>query len=237
MAATPAAFVAPALIAATGLLVGLGGRALLHQLPEPTPPADADEETRADYLTKISYRSLASVRFAVFTGVLAAAATAVAVYTQPATYWAVWLAFGTTALLLAAIDARTTWLPAPVMRLAWVVTTAAVVAGLVLDSDRIPMAVTIGGSVLIAGVGYLLLWLVTGGRAIAFGDVRLMPLVGAAAGTMGWSGLYWSLLLGSVIGALVGVVRLVAGRRGPFPYAPALVSGPYAAALLLSVLP
>jgi leader peptidase (prepilin peptidase)/N-methyltransferase len=98
------------------------------------------------------------------------------------------------------------------------------------------MATRIGGSIVIAGGGYLLLWLVTRARAIAFGDVRLMPLIGAVAGTMGWSGLYWSVLLGSVVGAAVGVVRLIIGRRGPFPYGPALVSGPYAAALLISVL-
>lgn len=237
MAAYPGLLVASLLVVAAGLAVGLGGRAVLRRLPEPLPPEDADDEIRSEYLSKISYRSLATTRFALITGLLAAAATAVAVSTRPAAYWAVWLAFGTIALLLAAIDARTTWLPAPVMRLGWVVTATAVVGCLVLDHRRIPMALTIGGGVLIAGGGYLLLWLVTGGRAIALGDVRLMPLAGAVAGTMGWPGLYWSLLLGSVIGALVGVVRLVIGRRGPFPYAPALVSGPYAAALLLSALP
>lgn len=237
MATTPGLLVASLLVAAAGLVVGFGGRAMLRRLPEPVPPPDADEETLSDHLSKISYPSLATTRFALITGLLAAAATAVAVSTRPTTYWAVWIAFGTIGLLLAAIDARTTWLPAPVMRLGWIVTAVAVVGCLLLDGHRIPMAITIGGSVLIAGGGYLLLWLVTGGRAIALGDVRMMPLAGAVAGTMGWPGLYWSLLLGSVIGALIGLVRLIIGRRGPFPYAPALVCGPYAAALLLSALP
>lgn len=237
MAATSGLLLGSVLVVVAGLAVGLGGPVVLRRLAEPAPPADADDEIRADYLSKISYRSLATPRFALITGLLAAGATAVAVSTRPAAYWAVWLAFGTVALLLAAIDARTTWLPAPVMRLGWIVTAVAVVACLLVDQRRIPMAITIGGSILVAGGGYLLLWLATGGRAIALGDVRLMPLAGAVAGTMGWPGLYWSLLLGSVIGALIGVARLISGRRGPFPYAPALVCGPYAAAVLLSALP
>lgn len=224
------------LVVAAGLLVGPGGSALLRRLPEPVPPADADDESRADYLAKIRYRSLATPRFAVVTGVLAAAAAALAVATQPAAYWAVWLAFGTVALLLAAIDARTTWLPGPVMRLGWIVTAAAVVGCLAADSNRVPMAITIGAGILIAGGGYLLIWRISGKRSFALGDVRLMPLVGAVAGTMGWSGLYWSLLLGSIVGAVIGIIRLVSRRPGPFPYGPALISGPYAAALLISVL-
>jgi len=224
------------LVVVTGLLTGVGGPALLRRLPEPVPPDDADDDIRADYASKISYRSLATLRFAVITGLVAAAAAALVVATRPAAYWAVWLAFGTVVLLLAAIDARTTWLPAPLMRLGWFVTAVAVVASLAADRDRTSMAITIGAGTLIAGGGYLLIWLITRGRSFAFGDVRLMPLVGAVAGTMGWSGLYWSLLLGSIIGAVIGVVRLVGRRPGPFPYGPALVSGPYAAAVLLSVL-
>jgi len=224
------------LVVVTGLLAGPGGSALLRRLPEPVPPDNADEQSRADYETKISYRSLATPRFAVITGLVAAAAAALVVATRPAAYWAVWLAFGTVVVLLAAVDARTTWLPAPLMRLGWIVTAVAVVASLAADRQRASMAITIGAGILIAGGGYLLVWCVTRGRSFAFGDVRLMPLVGAVAGTMGWSGLYWSLLLGSIVGAIIGVVRLACRRPGPFPYGPALVSGPYAAALLLSVL-
>lgn len=235
-----AAFVGPLigsiLVVVAGSLVAVGGSALLRRLPEPVPPDDVDDLTRADYLTKISYRSLATPRFAVITGIVAAAAAALAVATRPAAYWAVWLAFGTVAVLLAAIDARTTWLPAPLMRLGWIVTAVAVVGSLATDRHRVPMAITIAAGILIAGGGYLVIWWISRGRAFAFGDVRLMPLVGAVAGTMGWPGLYWSLLLGSVVGAVMGVVRLAIRRPGPFPYGPALICGPYAAALLLSVL-
>ena len=236
MAANPGLIIASALVVAVGLAVGIGGPALLRRLPEPVPPDDADDEIRADYLTKISYRSLATRRFGVITGLIAAALTAGAVLTQPADYWAMWAVFGTVGVLLAAIDTVTTWLPGPVMRLGWIAGAAAALGCLAADPDRITMAIRIGGSGVIAGGGYLLLWLITRGRAIAFGDVRLMPLIGAVAGTMDWAGLYWSVLLGSVVGAAVGVVRLIIKRRGPFPYGPALVCGPYAAALLISVL-
>lgn len=225
------------MIIATGLLVGIGGGAMLRRLPEPVPPAAADEVTLADYRAKISYRTLATPRFALITGLLAAAGATVAALTQPVAYWPVWFVFGVVAVLLAGIDARTTWLPGGLMMLGWVVTAIAVLACLAADPHRLHAAITIGSGVLIAAGGYLVLWLITGGRAIAFGDVRLMVLVGAVAGTLGWSGIYWSLLLGSVIGAVIGVLRLVSGRHGPFPYGPALVSGPYAAAVLLSLLP
>lgn len=236
MAAVSGLVIAAIPVVTAGLLAGLGGPPLLRRLPEPVPPPDIDDQTRAEYLTKISYRSLATSRFAVITGIVAAAAMAVAVTTQPQAYWAVWLVFGTVALLLVAIDARTTWLPAPLMRLGWIVTAVAIVGCLAVDPHRVGMGITIGASILIAGGGYLLIWRITRGAAFALGDVRLMPLVGAVAGTMGWPGLYWSLLLGSIVGALVGVVRLARSRAGPFPYGPALVSGPYAAALLISVL-
>ena len=236
MAASVGLLIGPILVVAAGLLVGVGGSALSRRLAEPVPPVDADEQSRAEYETKISYASLATPPFAVITGLLAAAAMALVVATRPAAYWAVWLAFGTVALLLAAIDARTTWLPAALMRLGWIVTAVTVLGSLAADQHRGSMAITIGAGILISGGGYLLIWLISRGRSFAFGDVRLMPLVGAVAGTMGWSGLYWSLLLGSIIGAIIGVVRLASRRPGPFPYGPALISGPYAAALLLSVL-
>lgn len=236
MAASVGPMIGSILVVVAGLLAGLGGSVLLRRLPEPVPPGDADDQTRADYETKIRYRSLATPRFAMITGLVAAAAAVLVVATQPAAYWAVWLAFGTVALLLAAVDARTTWLPAPLMRLGWIVTAVAVLGSLAADRHRTSMAVTIVAGILISGGSYLVIWWISRGRSFAFGDVRLMPLVGAVAGTMGWSGLYWSLLLGSIIGAVIGVIRLAGRRPGPFPYGPALVSGPYAAALLLSVL-
>jgi prepilin signal peptidase PulO-like enzyme (type II secretory pathway) len=44
--------------------------------------------------------------------------------------------------------------------------------------------------------------------------------------------LWLTLLLGTVAGGLVGVVRLARGRREPFTYAPAMLVGAYAACLV-----
>lgn len=224
------------IIVGLGLL--LGGRAVLQTLPEPVPPADAEDEVRAEYAAKISYRSLARPSFLLGTALFGVVAMLTAGLTAPTHTLICWLVLSTIAVLLAAIDAATTWLPSGLIYRGYGAMAVAAAISIVLAEDgRLSLLITILGGAAIAGVGYFLLWRLTGGRAIAFGDVRLMPLIGAAAGTLGWPGLYWSVLLGSVVGALIGIVRLILRRRGPFPYAPALVAGPYAASVLLYVLP
>jgi len=224
------------LIAAAGLGAGVGGGALLRRIPEPRPPDDASPEELSSYAGKIAYRTLATARFRLAAALLAGLGMLIATLTRPAWAWPCWLAFATVAVLLAAIDAASTWLPNPIVHLGWaamaVGVAVTVVAAAPRGHDPVGLLLTVLGGAAAAGVGYFLLWLLTRGRGVAFGDVRLMPLVGAVAGTMGWAGIYWSVLLGSVVGALVGLVRLVLRRRGAFPYAPALVAGPYAATLL-----
>jgi leader peptidase (prepilin peptidase) / N-methyltransferase len=226
--------IALALVLLCGLLVGLGGPVLLRRLPEPQPPEDADADTIAEYRSKISYRRLATVRFAVISAACAAAGMTVAVVSQPAAYWPCWVIISVFGVLLAGIDAATTWLPIQLTYAGWLgMITATVITLLLGPPDGVRVMITIVGGAMITGVGYFLLWRFTGGRGVAFGDVRLMPIIGAVGGTMGWSGIYWTVLLGSVVGAVIGLARLLLRRRGPFPYAPALVAGPYAAAVLL----
>ena len=62
-----------------------------------------------------------------------------------------------------------------------------------------------------------------------FGDVRFAPLIGAAAAAHSLSLLLWALVLGSLVGAVQGLVRLARRRRAPFPYAPAMLTGAYLA--------
>lgn len=226
--------IAAVVIIGAGVLTGVGGLRLLRQLPEPVPTDDA--ESRAEIATKIRYAAIADRRFGSIVGGCVALATTLAVTTQPFAYWWAWAVYSCFAVLLAGIDARTTWLPTRVVQIGWAALAVSLGIGLLLLPDgRVAAAVSIGAGALIAGVGYFLLWVVTRGRGVAFGDVRLMPLVGAIGGTMAWSGIYWSVLLGSVVGALIGIVRMMRGLRGPFPYAPALVCGPYAAAALLAL--
>jgi leader peptidase (prepilin peptidase)/N-methyltransferase len=244
------------MILGSGLLVGAGGRYVLVRLPEPRPEPDVIETgvhgrdagtTRADgaaaareFPGKRSYRSLATTRFSLVTAVLAACAAAIAVVTQPVGCWPIWFVFATVAVFVAAIDALTTWLPSIIIYPGWLAMMAALAGALPASAATSTwwpsLLVRVAGCAGVAGGFYLLIWIVTRGRAIAFGDVRLMPLVGAAAGAISWPGLYWSLLLGSLIGAVIGTARWIAGRRGGFGYAPALVAGPYAAAVLFALL-
>jgi leader peptidase (prepilin peptidase) / N-methyltransferase len=83
----------------------------------------------------------------------------------------------------------------------------------------------------IAGGLYLLVWLLSHG-GFGFGDVRFAPLLGAAAAADSWALLWWTMLLGTVAGGLVGLLRLAQGRRNAFPYAPSMLVGPYAACLV-----
>lgn len=226
------AVLAAAMIIGSGLFTGAGGCYLLRRLPEP-PDLSA-----AELAAKPSYDSLATRGFGLVSGGLSAAAAVIAVVTQPAAYWPIWFVFGTVAVLLATIDAVSTWLPSLIIHLGWPAMIAALsITALIGEpgASWLALVVRVLACSLAAGGFYLLLWIITRGRGIAFGDVRLMPLVGAAAGAISWPGLYWSLLLGSLIGAVMGVIRLLAGRREGLPYAPALVSGPYAAAVLLAV--
>ena len=236
------AFGGPAVLAVimiilAGVLMAVGAPVVLGRLPEPDPPPGAEDPVLAEYATKISYRSLVGRRFIGCCVAGSVLTMIIAVGTRPSADWSCWLVFCTIGVLLAAVDAATSWLPSALIYPGWLAMAAAIVITIVLTAESRPrLLIMIIGGALIAGGGYLLLWLITAGRSIAFGDVRLMPMVGAMAGTMGWPGLYWSVLLGSVIGALIGIARLIAHRRGPFPYAPALVAGPYATALLLAIL-
>lgn len=86
-----------------------------------------------------------------------------------------------------------------------------------------------------AGLGALVwlgvlggLWVITGGRGMGLGDVKIAPSLGA---TLGWWGIGVAaigLLAAFVLGALVAVVLLVArrvGRRTAVPFGPFLFAG------------
>jgi leader peptidase (prepilin peptidase) / N-methyltransferase len=202
-----------------GLCLGLSTPALLRLLPEPAdPPAD-----------KVPYADLATAGFAGTVGAAGAVAVGLAALTIPVAALPLWLVLGTVAVLLAAIDARTTWLPRPLTQAAWIATGVAALLGAALGGGE-PLLRSIAGF-LLAGALFGLVWLATRG-GFGFGDVRFAPLVGAATAAVSWTLLAWALVLGSLVGALVGVVRLVARRPGAFAYAPAILAGAYLAAIV-----
>lgn len=72
------------------------------------------------------------------------------------------------------------------------------------------------------------LWLISGGRGMGFGDVKLAPILGA---TLGWVavaaasvGLFAAFTLAAVVGIVLMAARR-AGRRSHIPFGPFLVVG------------
>ena len=190
------------------------------RLPEPD---DASE------LGKLPYRKLAApTRLAGL--VLTAGAALVATLVVPAPARAPWLVFGSALAVLVWVDACTTWLPT---RLSWPVSIellAAVGVSLLWAPHPGALAVRIVAGAAAAGVLFYLFWLRGG---IGFGDVRLAPLIGGLAATMGLTGWFAALLSGTAVGAVWG---LIVARRHPAPgtvrgfaYGPALWVGPYIA--------
>ena len=198
-------------VVATALLVLL----VLPRLPE---PADGDD--------KPLYRDLATPAFAIGCAVLAGVAAAGAWLTGPPNIQPLWWVLSVFGVLLAVIDARTTWLPLPLTYAGWLAMAAAAFVVWALAGGS-TVARAAGGAAL-AGLLFFLVWFISRG-GIGFGDVRFAPLVGAAAASQSWSLLIWALLLGSLAGAAHGLVRLALRRVGPFPYAPTMLVGAYLA--------
>lgn len=75
-----------------------------------------------------------------------------------------------------------------------------------------------GWGVLIGAVlwgGFLLaLWAISAGRGMGLGDVKMAPSLGAVLGALGIGTALSGLLLGFVLGGVVGVGLLLAGRAG-----------------------
>ncbi|MGI3783799.1 MAG: prepilin peptidase [Janthinobacterium lividum] len=201
------------LVAAVPVL--LGTRAVLVRLPEPDEPEG-----------KTPYRELATRRFVVTCTLLSAGAAALVALTLPSPTWPLWWVLCGPGLVLAAVDARTTWLPLRLTRGVWVLSGgAALLAGLLGGVDLLARGAAGAG---VAALLYLLLWRSSRG-GLGFGDVRLAPVLGAAAAAVGWSTLFTALLLGSLAGAAVGVTLALRGRPGAFAYAPSMLAGAFLA--------
>jgi leader peptidase (prepilin peptidase) / N-methyltransferase len=195
---------------------------LLQRLPQPVP-GDG----------KPIYRDLGTSHFVLVCGALAGVATAISWLTVPRYAQPMWSVLAILGVLLAAIDARTGWLPLRLTRIAWLaMAMASLLAASLGGSVWIVVRSAVGAA--IAGGLYLLVWLLSRG-GFGFGDVRFAPLLGAAAAANSWTLLWWALLLGTVVGGLVGVLRLVRGRREAFPYAPSMLVGAYAACLVTAL--
>jgi leader peptidase (prepilin peptidase)/N-methyltransferase len=192
-------------------------RPLLHWLPEP----DGED--------KIPYAELARPRFVLACVLCSAVAAALSWTTLPAPLQPLWSVLAVGGVLLAAVDAATTWLPLPLVQVTWVaMSVATLTAASLADSWALLVRAGVGAG--LAGGLYLMVWLVSRG-GFGFGDVRFAPLLGAAAAAHSWQLLVSALVAGTLLGALYGILRLLLQQRGSFPYAPAMLGGSYLAAL------
>lgn len=215
---TPDALGTAAAAVTAAVLLGLGARPVLQRLPE---PVHGDG--------KRPYATLGTPSFRAACAVLAGATTAVGWLTQPGPLRPMWAVLGTLGLLLAAIDAQTTWLPLRLTRVAWLAMTIAGLAALPLGAGAGALGRAAGGAALAGGL-YGVVWLVSRG-GFGFGDVRFAPLIGAATAAHSWTLLVAALLAGSLLGAGHGLVRLARRRPGSFAYAPAMLGGAYVACI------
>jgi leader peptidase (prepilin peptidase) / N-methyltransferase len=189
---------------------------ILRRLPE---PAAGEGKPR--------YADLATPRLVAGCAVLAGAAATTGWLTGPPAIQPMWWVLSSLGVLLAAIDALTTWLPLRLTQAAWAAMAVALLLTLPLGADWSTVLRAVTGAAL-SGLVYLGVWLVSRG-GFGFGDVRFAPLVGAATAAHSWSLLIWAILLGSILAALHGIVRLARRRAEPFPYAPAMLAGAYLA--------
>ena len=76
---------------------------------------------------------------------------------------------------------------------------------------------------------FLLLWFLTGGKGLGLGDVKLM----AAAGLLlGWPKTILSMLIGSVAGVIIHLIRMRHGSGNKLAFGPYLSAGIWVSALL-----
>jgi leader peptidase (prepilin peptidase) / N-methyltransferase len=201
----------------TGLVTATAAGPVLRALPEP-----------ADVPDKITYRSLVTPGFVVLCGGLAAAAAALSWHTTALAAQPLWTVLSTVGVLLAAIDARTTWLPLRLTQIAWLLMVVGALAAAVVLGGGWALLLRCGVGAGTAGALYFLGWVLTRG-GFGFGDVRFAPLLGAATGADSWRLLLWALFLGTAVGGIHGLVRLARSGAGPFPYAPSMLAGAYLA--------
>lgn len=207
------------LIAAGAAVAVAHGPILSARLPE---PADAAR------LSKLPYKQLATPRRIVW---LVAIALAAQLATIASTPWPAWLVYGSGVAALIWVDAYTTWLP---LTLNWLVTGELVLAASLwcwITADP-GLALRMAAGAMASLAFWWLFWRISRG-GFGFGDVRLAPLAGAMAATLGLQGWFAALLATTVLGVIwgltIGRLHPAPGSRGGFAYGPALWAGPYVA--------
>lgn len=213
-----------AVIAATLAGAGTGWAAgpILRHCPE---PADSEDKP-------LTYRALATPRFRAGVALIAAGATLTAWTFVPLPLLPLWLVGSTLGVLTALVDAALTWVPARLSHLTWAAIGLALVSvGLLTGSWTAVLTAAVAA--VTVGLAFLVVWRLTYPE-LGFADVRSAPVVAALAASLGVTGLF-AAGLGTTMVALVHLlIRRARHRRGLQPYIPAMIAGPFLAAVLLT---
>lgn len=146
------------------------------------------------------------------------------------THFVLWLAAGVVMAILFAYDAKWFLLPDRVSFLLAVVGLAIVVISAVETQDYLATALTAVGSVATLSGLYLVIYLVSKGKWVGFGDVKLG--VGLGLILVDWQLAIMALFLANFIGTLI-VAPLLASKKlkrsAHIPFGPLLIAGTVAA--------
>ncbi len=86
--------------------------------------------------------------------------------------------------------------------------------------------------------GATVLWLAAGGRGFGAGDVKLAPVLGLFTGYVSWGTLGQAVFATAMIGGVVAIGLIVAGRAGlktELPYGPPMIIGAWLAIVLAGI--
>jgi len=136
-------------------------------------------------------------------------------------------------ITLAAIDLDTHRLPDSIVLPSYVVLAALLGTAALLTGDVEGAARTAAGAGILFG-GYLLLALISP-RGMGMGDVKLAGVIGLVLGFTGWAALAVGTLAAFLLGGVVGIALIVAGRarrNTGIPFGPWMLGGAWVGILL-----
>lgn len=136
-----------------------------------------------------------------------------------------WLIIGVMLVILFAYDAKWFLLPDRVVFPLMAVAFTFSLVGLVGEPNILPAVFNIVGAVIILSGLYFVLWVVSQGRWIGFGDVKLGIILGLLVGS--WQLALLTLFLANLIGTLIvlpGLLTKKLSRTTQVPFGPMLIA-------------
>ena len=136
------------------------------------------------------------------------------------------LVLGSAGIALSAIDLDHHRLPNTIVLPLYPVTVAGLVLAGLLSGEWPIVPAVAGAAAWLAVIGGI--WLLTHGRGMGLGDVKLAPVLGATLGWVGLGAALVGLFSAFVLGAVVGVALILgrrASRRSHVPFGPFLILG------------